>query len=158
MDHHGLLGVLRTLNVTCHTVNEARAGVAPEWSWVNTPVIFPESRCVYCKSPMRSNSIWFLGGDRYTRLFGILQVRAGGKVDLIFPSHPHDTGSGTLCLGCNPTGIDLLATEPNLSDCPMGRYRVPVWYKRYWGHDCPEMREYLRQWGETDQLNLLNRI
>ena len=158
MDHHGLLNMLRSLAITCQTTQQARNNTRLEWSWVHPPIVFPESHCVYCKATIRSPGIWFLGGDQFTRLFGMLKVTAGDKIELIQPSHPHETGGGNLCLGRNPTGIDLLATPPNLDDCPMGSYRVPAWYKRYWNHDCDEMREYLTNWGETDQLRLLDRL
>lgn len=158
MDRHGLLNILRSLSLSCHAVHESRVSTRPEWGWMHTPVVFPESRCVFCEDTIRSPGIWFLGGPLHKRLFGMLRIVPGGKAVLIQPSHPHDTGGGNLCLGKNPTGIDLLATPPNLNDCPMWSYNVPQWYKRYWDHDCGEMRDYLRNMGETEQLGRLDAL
>lgn len=159
MDHHGLLNVLRTLSIACHTIQTARITNAHDWKWVHTPVITPESQCAYCLMTIRSNGIWFLGGGlTLPRLYGMMRIEQGGTIKFIFPSHPHDTGSGVLCLGHNLTGVSLLANVANLNDSPMGKHRIPLWYKQYWNHDCAAMRKYLADMGETQALRELDRL
>ena len=159
MDHHGLLNILRALSITCHQVQVARTSAPPEWGWVYTPIVMPESRCAFCHRPIRSKGIWFFSRALpNNRLFGMLPVRQDGTVELINPRHPHDTGGGGLCLGRNASGIALLANEANLEDCPMGRHRVPLWYKRYWNHDCLEMRKYLEDEFPHDHASIIREL
>ena len=159
MDRHGLLNILRSLSVTCHTIQMERMNQRPEWSWVHTPIIFPESRCSFCHKPIRSPGIWFLSSSpMHNRLYGMLQIQAGARVVMIQPSHPHNTGGGGLCLGRNRNGIELLAGEANLNDCPMGRHRVAAWYKRYWNHTCPESRAYMQGEFPYDYITILREL
>lgn len=153
----------RQINTVLTGIHQVRTTGAPEWQWRGTPVIYPESKCPFCNTAIRSNGIWFLRGIKHEYLTGALFPATNAKVQLIQPSHPHDTGGGALCLGKNATGIELLAGTPNLRDCPMGSGYIPRWQKRYWNrHDCPEGREYIKHWSYgsavTDLLQELDRI
>jgi hypothetical protein len=160
MDHHGLLTLTRQLNITLTGINTVRSTGPPEWKWKVAPILFPESHCPFCLEVIRSEGVWFLKDDAsgtrlLNRLVGaVFPSNTGGKVTLIQPSHPHDTGGGVLCLGRNVSGIALLASTPNINDSPMGRYYIPLWLKRYWNrHDCQDMRKYLRAGCEKGDIN-----
>src|SRR5678809_994728 len=118
MDHHELLTVTRRLVLACHTTQTRRATASPEWEFTVTPVLYPESKCPYCLSVIRSPGIWFLTDSNLYRLLGALFPTQSGPVKLVQPSHPHDTGGGYLCLGRNRDGIALLSSPPNLLDVP----------------------------------------
>jgi hypothetical protein len=153
MDHHGFLGLVRQIDKSLSQATIERDTSAPRWWWNCVAVINPESKCPFCHDTIRSDGIWFFAGERYKRIVGL--VMPNSKFILIHPSHPHDTGGGFLCLGRNPDGIALLASAPNLMDCPLGPYRVPRWLKRYWGHTCNEAKDYLFINGHIDWLQEL---
>lgn len=164
MDRHGLLTLARTLAMTFSNVSQARISQSHIWDWVAIPLIQPETICPFCKESVRSSGVWFLDNTdvtlptRYDKLRGAIFPSRSGKVELVHPSHPHDTGNGVLCLGGHSTGFNLFASMPNLHDTPMGAYHIPRWLKRYWRHDCKDMREYLNHNGYRDQLRELDGI
>lgn len=139
MDHHGLLALTRALTLNLQQAHRERVEGPANWTWALTPVIYPESRCPYCHNVTRSPGIWCLSyNSEQWRLMGAFFPKAGGKLELIQPSHPHDTGGGYLCLGSNRDGVALLSSVPNIHDAPMGRYSIPKWLKKYWDHSCPQ--------------------
>ena len=147
MDHYGLLRTVTLLTQATHEASLARKDAVPRWKWKATPVIFPESKCPYCATTIRSNMIWFLGEERLSRLYGAIQPKRGGRVKLEQPFHPHHTGGGYLCLGGHPHGIALFSNPPNLRDLPMGREFTAKWVNKYWGHYCKEMTLHLLSYG-----------
>lgn len=159
MDHHGFLTAFRTISAVAQQVQvQRKESINTTWSWAGTPVMYPESKCPFCKGVIQSQGIWLFDGLRQERLIGALFPTEGGKIQLVMPSHPHDTGGGYICFGGHPNGAAVLASAPNLSDVPMGKFYVPRWIKRYWGHECKQMLKYLRDWGELDRLEELETI
>ena len=141
-----LIGVTRTLSMATQQLHAARRSNAT-WEWAATPVFFPESHCPYCKGIMRSPGIWFLSGERYNRLHGVLIPRQGGKVELLPPRHAHELSCGILCLGLARDGIALLSNTPYLGNLGMPRITIPWWINTYWHHYCPQMVTYLKDQG-----------
>lgn len=138
MDHLGLLTLVRKLSSEMHNVVEERKNRTPIWKWNHMAVVMPESKCAFCRAVVRSNGIWlFSNAPRYNRLVGMIKIEKNGDSKLVYPSHPHDMGGGSLCLGSNSTGMDLLASPANLNDCPIGYEKVPDWLEKYWNHKCP---------------------
>jgi hypothetical protein len=144
MDHHGLLTTLYAVNHACLQAHAARRATVKTWNWAASPVIRPETRCPFCETIVRSEGIWFLEQTIKDRLVGMLPLNQGQQVKIIQPGHPHDTGGGYLCLGKNATGVELLASTPNINDAPMGTWRIPKWLFDYWGHWCEPAALYLR--------------
>lgn len=159
MDHNGLLRLLRAATLECNKVVACRSGKeAVNWEWAVTPIMYPESRCPYCHDPIRSPGIWFLKGPNHSRLAGAIFPQPNGKVVVVNPSHPHDICGGQLCLGSHATGIAVFMAEANLRDTPMGSHYIPRWLKRYWRHDCKEMRWFLYAAHYRDQLAELDNL
>ena len=144
MDHHGLLTLTRALSVAFEVTQVKRQG-PPDWSWAVTPVVYPESHCPFCKAVVRSPGVWCLRkNEGVWQLVGAFFPRHGGKLTLVSPSHPHDTGGGYLCIGYNRDAVALLASTPNILDAPMGHWKIPQWLKEYWNHQCDAAAVYLR--------------
>ena len=144
MDRHGLLTVLHKVNRTCIDVQRKRNSEVQEWKWDCTAVMYPESICVFCKSTIRSPFIWLLKGERLNTLVGVLYPQPGEKVKLLRAEHAHMLTGMTLCLGTHSDGLALLAHPLYLRGTSIGRWYAPRWIKKYWQHDCREMRDYLR--------------
>ena len=159
MDHHGFLTISRQVNTALLNIKGRAMTLPPQWTWVGTPVICPETHCPFCRNVVRSNGIWFFRGAKQEKLIGaIFPGLPGEKVTLIFPDHPHNTGGGILCLGRNLSGIALLASMPNVRDCPMGSYYIPRWLKRYWGrHVCDEGRDWVNA-EASDSVRILQEL
>ena len=141
-----LIGLTRTLNVTTQQM-QADRNTCTTWELAATPVFFPESHCPYCKGIIRSPGIWFLGGENYNRLYGVLIPQQGGKVELLPSRHAHELGQGYLCLGRAPTGIALLSNTVFLGNLGMSPSVVPWWLNKYWRHYCSQMVAYLEEQG-----------
>ena len=159
MDHHGFLTVFRAVAASAQQVQANTT--TRTWSWVGTPVIYPESRCPFCRHVVRSPGIWLLANGNYLKndkLVGALFPTRGGKIKLVMPSHPHDTGGGYLCLGRNADGVALLASTPNIDDSPMGKFMIPRWLAMYWNHKCKEMVKYLKLYGEDERIRELEKL
>ena len=155
MDHHGLIALARAITFDLQAVRQSRVQET-QWFWQATPVIFPESHCPWCNGVMRSPYIWFLQGEKYEKLIGAFKPIAGGKVDLVYPSHAH--GGAPLCLGHNPNGIALLASTVNLADCFMPKTCIPKWLKTYWDHRCEPMRAFLNEYDNKGWLRELDAL
>lgn len=145
MDHHGLLTLVRSLGIQLQNVRRERE-ITHRWSYVETPVFFPESRCPYCNEVIRSPGIWFLKGDKFQFLVGVLIPREGGHPRLQQPYHPH--GATPFCLGRNRDGIELLSSPVNIRDCSMALENIPHWIRQWWDHSCDYMDEYNTPWSE----------
>lgn len=158
MDHHGLLILTRQVQTTLTGIRQVRPSNISEWNWHVRPVLYPESRCPFCLEVIRSNGIWFFTNPLWDKLIGMVLLEQGKRFELIQPSHPHDTGGGFLCLGKNDTGIELLASTPNLRDTPMGPLLIPRWLKRYWNrHTCEQSRAYIQEYA-THSNHLLKEL
>lgn len=144
MDHHGVLRIVRSIGIQLQNVRRERE-IDHKWSYVETPVIFPESKCPYCEKVMRSPCIWFFRGLNYNYLVGAMKPEYGRTARLIQPGHPH--GTSPICLGRNPDGISMLTNMINIRDCSMPLEMIPEWINRWWDHGCPEMRTYLVRYG-----------
>lgn len=144
MDHHGFLNVVRVVSMTLRDTRHKRESQT-DWAWAVTPIVFPEARCPFCHEVARSPYIWLIEEHPKPRLVGAFKPMMGGKLEVVQPGHPHDTGGGYLCIGNHANVFSLFANEPNMGDCPMGTYRVPNWYKRYWNHTCVEGLEYIKE-------------
>jgi hypothetical protein len=147
MDHYEFLALTR--HASQEMLKSSRARVeSTAWGLVGQPLFYPESRCPFCKTVVRSPYVWIIQEmtDRaIPRLLGAFLPQADGRVTVVQPSHPHDTGGGYLCRGQHDTVWGLLASAPNLNDCPMGQFRVPLWLKRYWNHpNCAEAITYMQ--------------
>lgn len=162
MDHHGLLAIMRRIAVAHQSIHIARTVEKLTWEWKVTPLFFPESHCPFCNTVVKSNGIWFIAeGNGASRLIGAIIPTPGQPVEMFFPGHPHDTGGGHLCLGNNLTGVALLASTPNLRDCPMGVTRVPHWLKKYWSrHTCQASRDFIQShsWNTLEANRLLTEL
>jgi hypothetical protein len=159
MDHYGLLGVARQLTLACNEVHIKRNSLVCDWEWAGTPVLYPETHCPFCLQVVRSNGIWFFSGTNQDRLVGVIMLDQP-TVKMVFPSHPHDTGGGYLCFGKygNKTGIELLASTPNIGDSPRGAWRIPMWLKQYWnGHVCQAGKDWLANNGYRSEFRELER-
>ena len=143
MDRHGLLTVLHKVNATCIDVQRKRNAEVREWKWDCTAVMYPESVCVFCKSTIRSPFIWLLKGEKLNILVGVLYPIAGEKVKLLKAKHAHMLTDVNLCLGNHADGISLLASPLYLRGMSIGKDYAPKWIKKYWQHDCREMRDHL---------------
>lgn len=161
MDHHGFLTLFRYAAFIAQQKQLVRNSNKTEWRWNGTPVIYPESLCPFCSHVIRSPGVWLLtdnGQYKYGKLIGAFFPTDKGKISLIMPSHPHDTGAGHLCLGKNPDGIALLASMPNIYDSPMGKDNIPKWIAKYWGHKCKEMVVRLKDWGAESKIKELEHL
>lgn len=146
MDHNGFLRLTRQVHAATQEIARLRAETPGHWEWKYMTLPFPESKCPYCNEVIRSNSIWFIN-QAVTRLIGIMQVKPGMKAVLQPPRHPHIMDSvGTLCLGRNRDVVSLIASPPNLLDCPMGIQHVPRWLITYWDHRCAIMMNHIRDY------------
>lgn len=151
MDNHGLISITRRLAMTFRQVVEVRKAQRPEWKFAPGVVVMPESLCPFCMKPVRSSGIWVLGNPPlYSTLLGMIEVKPGGRVQLIHPNHPNQmssVGNGggfNLCLGTHKTGFSLLGAPANLKDCHINFGKLPAWYATYWNHPpCKEGQEWM---------------
>lgn len=154
MDNNELLRRTREIAQVL-SIASAKARSDTSWNWAKTAVLFPESKCTWCGRIIRSNSIWFLQGTRLKVLSSILRVKEG-QAEFHIPSHPHNMGGGTLCLGTALDGVHLLSLPINRSDCPTSIEAIPRWLKVYWDHTCDESRQYLINQRYTETLRELD--
>lgn len=143
MDRHGLLSIWHKLNRAMCETQAKRIAQTYEWKWDCTAVVYPESKCFFCKSTIRSSFIWLLKGEKKEILLGQLYFEPGKKVRLLHIPHAHMIISTMLCLGRAGNGVDLLSSEVYPGGASMAQVRIPHWYKRYWNHDCPQMRAFI---------------
>lgn len=143
MDRHGLLNICHKVNRTFHDTQVKHITEPYQWKWDCTAVVYPESRCYYCRATIRSPLVWLLKGENQTQLLGQLYFEPGRKVKLLHIPHVHMISSVTLCLGNTKNGVDLLSSTIYPGGVSISLVYIPRWYKRYWNHDCPQMREYI---------------
>ncbi len=143
MDRHGLLEVVRRLDQACRVRQATHVAQTQIWNWDCTALMFPESRCVFCGGIIKSSGIWLLRGEHQEMLVGVLFPGIDSKVTLRQPKHAHMLTSNKLCLGSHRSGVELIAAPVYLNGVSMTRMYVPRWLKRYWNHDCPQMRQFI---------------
>lgn len=145
MDHARYINTVQQVSRIAHQYHDAKNGLAQSWKFNCTPVIKPQSRCSFCRAVITSPAIWFLKGFKNQTLVGIYRAD-GPRFSRMRLEFPHLLDSrGTLCLGGFSDGTQLLASPINLNDCPMGKHKVPIWYRDYWNHPvCEGARVYLR--------------
>jgi hypothetical protein len=143
MDRHGLLRICHKVNRAFHDTQVRRIVQAYEWEWDCTAVVYPESKCYFCKGVIRSPLVWLLRGTHLDILIGQLYFEAGKPVCLLHISHAHMMTSKQLCLGKNANGVDLLSSVVCPDGASINQICIPSWYKRYWNHDCLKMREFI---------------
>lgn len=145
MDHARYINTVQQVSRIARQYHDAKNGLAQSWKFNCTPVIKPQARCSFCRAVITSPAIWFLKGFRNQILAGIYRVD-GPRFSRMPLEFPHLLDSrGTLCLGGFNDGTQLLASPVNLNDCPMGKHKVPIWYRNYWDHPiCQGARDWLR--------------
>lgn len=117
--------------------------VSTGWHWRKGTVLFPEAKCPFCSSVIKSRAVWLVE-DFYLRGQGV--PIAGRPLVLDKPSHPHATPSA-ICMGDAVDPLQALFNGLN----PKSSYfdteheshgGIPEWLRGpYWEHDCNEARE-----------------
>lgn len=124
------------------------------WSWSKGVVLFPESRCPFCKGVMKSRAVWLVQGNY---LIGQAVPVAGRELVLDPPEHPHATPSA-ICMGNarEPlqalfNGLNPKSSYFNANDEITGGM-CPWLRGPYWEHSCDEMADAeLRAVEETEE-------
>lgn len=145
MDHHGLLTTAARIQDCLTRAKQS----PPKWYWQWTTLVFPESRCCFCGSPMRSPYLWCLD-VRKRRLIGVVRVQKGRLTEPARIGHPHMLDNqGTLCIGRNLDVIGLISSPINRADMPHWT-DLPSWLQMYWNHLCPTGQTPIVE-GEEDE-------
>lgn len=122
------------------------------WRWRKGTVLFPEAKCPFCSSVIKSRAVWLVE-DFY--LVGQGVPVAGKPLVLDRPSHPHAIPSA-ICMGDAVDPLQALFNGLN----PKSSYfdpdheshgGIPKWLRgKYWEHDCTEGREAEESEDEDD--------
>src|SRR5688572_9862832 len=122
------------LSVVC-ALAEQESATVEGWKWKKGIVLFPETRCPYCKDVVRSKAIWVVHG--YSLIGQAVPVH-GREFKLDSPSHPHATPSD-ICMG---DAVDPLQALFNGLNPESAYIQVDGWLRgKYWRHSCVEMDE-----------------
>lgn len=112
---------------------EAESVQATGWKWRKGVVLFPETRCPYCREAVRSRAIWLVEGNS---LIGQAVPRAGRPLVLDPPEHPHATPSD-ICMGNASDPLQALFTGLNPESVFVNMIE---WLQgEYWEHSCDAM-------------------
>lgn len=112
------------------------------WKWRPGVVLFPETRCPFCKDVIKSKAVWLVEGNY---LKGQAVPVAGRPLVLDPPKHPHALPS-QICMG-NATdplqalfnGLNPESSFFNVNNTITGD--IPGWLRGpYWKHDCDKAR------------------
>jgi hypothetical protein len=108
------------------------------WRWRNGTILFPEGRCCYCGTAVRSEDrLWVVDGDW---LRGQLNVK-GETAIFEKPEHPHSGTDGGLCLGDSDDPQSALFFGINPGDPLRRDLNIPKWYSEMFGHKCGEGKQ-----------------
>lgn len=104
------------------------------WRWREGVVCFPEAKCPFCESVIKSKAIWVV---EKTKLIGQVVPISGRELILNEPDHPHALDTGVICFGNAYDSMQALFGGLN----PESVYTdMADWLRgEYWRHDCEEM-------------------
>lgn len=115
------------------------------WSFREGIILFPETRCPFCKEVVKSKAIWQVD-VKNKRLLGQGVPVKGQPFKLDNPKHPHvftsNSGhkSGTTCMGNAPDMMTALFGAYNPSSLADTSQLISTWFKgKYWEHDCQKV-------------------
>lgn len=128
------------------------------WSFREGIILFPETRCPFCKEVVKSKAIWQVD-VKGKRLLGQGVPVKGQPFKLDNPKHPHVfTGSsgykaGTTCMGNAPDMVTALFGAYNPSSLADTSQKISTWFKgKYWEHDCKNLGSCYKCNIETGKL------
>lgn len=127
------------------------------WSFREGIILFPETRCPFCKEVVKSKAIWQVD-NKAKRLLGQGIPVKGQPFKLDNPKHPHvftaysGRGGGT-CMGNAPDMITALFGAYNPSSLADTSQTISTWFKgKYWEHDCKNLGSCYKCHIETGKL------